>query len=201
MKILSRALSLAMLFGIASNASAGTWSVAPDPARIGTAPGSVSEPISIIYTGGSGATESAQVDYDFDESSFTVQITPGSSGSCFDVLVMGNRFLRGITQSNPTNPTAPQVSCVVTFTSLAQNSIGSTGPEFTFAPSNAVCVDNNGTRLPCAAGGPIRLDVALGSQGSAAAVPALGRSGLAMLVALLAAVGMLAFPRHRRATD
>jgi MprA protease rhombosortase-interaction domain-containing protein len=198
--IVRAAVPLAILLS-SGNAHAGTWSVTPNPARIGTAAGSVSEPISIIYTG-DGGTQYAQIDYDFAELAFSAQPTDLNSGSCRIVSRDGgNLVLLVLTASNPTNPTAPTTACNVTFTSLSANADSSGAvPEYAFATRNALCFDNVGIPVTCVAGGPIRLDVSQLSQGVPLAVPTIGRTGEVLLTAIIAVAGLLGFARRRRAS-
>ena len=52
--------SLILFLVCATNASAGAWSLTPDPARVGFPAGSVSQAITIAFTG-DGATQDAQI--------------------------------------------------------------------------------------------------------------------------------------------
>ena len=160
---LARVLGALLLGGAAFNANAGSWSITPDPATIGTAAGSVSQSIAIAYTG-DGATQDAQIDYDFAEASFTVQATAANSGTCNVVTVGGNQFLRVLSSTGTNIPSSPTTFCNVTFTSLAANTDTGATPEFSFAAGNTVCGDNMGNPTTCTPSGPIRLDVTTGPQ-------------------------------------
>lgn len=161
---LARVLGALLLGGAAFNANAGSWSITPDPATIGTAAGSVSQSIAVAYTG-DGATQDAQIDYDFAEASFTVQATAANNGTCNVVTVAGNQFLRVLSSTGSNIPSSPTTFCNVTFTSLSANTDNGTGtPEFSFPAGNTVCGDNMGNPTTCTPSGPIRLDVTTGPQ-------------------------------------
>lgn len=192
----TRLLALAFLAG-ATNASAGTWSVSPDPATIAPAAGAVSQTITIAFTG-DGATRDTQIDYDFDETRFTAQPRATNGSGCVVFTANGNHRVRVAVSVNPAFPATPTPYCTVTFTALSANADTGSTPEFTFPAGGQACGNAGLPVVPCNAGGPIRLDVTLGSQAPPLAVPALGSLGKGITVALLALAAMLGFAIRRR---
>jgi hypothetical protein len=157
---LARVLGALLFTGAAFNVNAGAWSISPDPATIGLPAGSVSQAVTISYTG-DGATQDAQIDYDFAEASFSAQPTAANNGSCTVVTVGGNQFLRVLSSTGSNIPSTPTSFCSVTFTSLSANT-DTSAAEFSFAAGNAVCGDSIGNPTTCTPSGPIRIDVVSG---------------------------------------
>ena len=188
-----------MLFAVlcllgATQARAGTWSVAPDPATIGTAAGSVSQTITISFTG-DGATQHTQIDYDFDETRFTAQPSAMNGSACVIFTPNANHRVRVAASVNPPFPPTPTALCTVTFTALTANTDTGGAPELTFPTSGEACGNGVGLPVACNAGGPIRLDV---QQAPVLAVPTLGPIGKRITMALLAALGLVGFAMRRR---
>ena len=159
---LARVLGALLLTGAAFNVSAGAWTISPDPATIGLPAGSVSQAVTISYTG-DGATQDAQIDYDFAEASFTASGTAQNNGGCAVVTIGGNMFLRVTSSTGSNIPSTPTAFCSVTFTSLTANT-DTSAAEFSFAAGNAVCGDSTGGPTTCTPSGPIRLNVVSGPQ-------------------------------------
>ena len=183
----------ALLLLSTPGAWAGAWSVAPATATIGTAPGAVSETITISFTG-DGATQHTQIDYDFDETRFTAQPTGMNGAACLIFTPNANHRVRVAVSVNPPFPATPTPLCTVTFTALTANADTGAAPEVTIPAVGEACGNGVGLPVACSAGGPIRLDV---RQAAALAVPALGSIAQLVAAALLAALGLAAAWRRR----
>src|SRR5688572_24261862 len=162
---LARVLGALLFGGAVFNANAGSWTVTPDPATIGTTAGSASQTITIAFTG-DGATQDSQIDFDFLDGSFTAAVTGINGGTCTTPTPAspGSMVVRVQTTSGVTLPGTPTNFCTVTFTATGANADTGATPEFTFPALNLVCSDNIGADVTPCTGTPIRLDVSTGPQ-------------------------------------